>query len=218
MFTGLVAGQGRVAARRRFGDEIELTVESQFDWDSPLEIGESIAVSGVCLTATSIAGPRTFSAYVSPETLRLTTLGSQDAVNLERALRLTDRLGGHLVSGHVDALTTLKSRTQAGRSLVLRFSLPETLSHLVAPKGSVAIDGVSLTVNEAGRDFFTLNIIPQTASVTTLSAKQPGQAFNLEVDLLARYLQRLLEQKALPQAASTRTSGLSIEELVAEGF
>jgi riboflavin synthase len=236
-------GLGKITARQSQGLESLLTVESDFDWDSPLLIGESIAVSGVCLTVTQTKGPRGFKAFASKETLRLTTLGSQDRVNLERALRLTDRLGGHIVSGHVDALCTLKSKSPEGNSQKCVFSLPPDLSALVVSKGSVALDGISLTVNQVAADSFTVNVIPHTSELTTITAKRPGQTFNLEVDILGRYVKRLLEasgliapganQPSLTQPSPTQLSpnqtspnqpspkpspGLTIEDLIARGF
>jgi riboflavin synthase len=231
VFTGLVTGRGLVKSRLSLGLEVELTVESLFDWEEPLVVGESVSVSGVCLTVTGTSGRRAFKAHVSAESLGLTTLGSQDSVNLERALRLSDRLGGHLVSGHVDALSVLQSRTPAGRSLVCKFSLPKDLAALVVPKGSVALDGVSLTVNEALRDSFTVNIIPQTAKETTLADKSPGRSFNLEVDLIGRHVQRLMEMgwtekngRASGDSASSSQDGsqsegpLTIAGLMSQGF
>ncbi|MDR1486527.1 MAG: riboflavin synthase [Deltaproteobacteria bacterium] len=210
MFTGLVLGQGKITSRRKGDSEAELVVEPLFSWDGPLVVGESIAVSGVCLTVTSIKGD-SFSAYASLETLKLSTLGEQDSVNLERALKLTDRLGGHLVSGHVDGLGRLVTSTPMGKSLVCRFSYPDDLGPFIAPKGSITIDGVSLTVNEVGKHWFNVNLIPQTSTVTTLSTKKRNQAVNLEVDILARYVKRLMEGK-------NKSGSFTIEELIDKGF
>ncbi|MDR2387498.1 MAG: riboflavin synthase [Deltaproteobacteria bacterium] len=227
MFTGIALGLGQITSRKRQGSEFLLTVESHFDWDSPLVVGESIAVSGVCLTVTQTKGPRAFQAFASKETLSLTTLASQDLVNLERALRLTDRLGGHLVTGHVDALATLFLKASDGHSLKYVFSIPSELSPLVVTKGSVALDGISLTVNLVTENSVTVNLIPHTLKLTTLASKHPGQTFNLEVDILGRYVKRLLEGSALmapsapsptSQPDSKPTSGLTIEDLMARGF
>jgi riboflavin synthase len=240
VFTGITLGLGHITSRRNKGSESLLTIESSFDWESPLVIGESIAVSGVCLTVTEAVGARAFKTFASSETMSLTTLGTQNEVNLERALRLSDRLGGHLVSGHVDSLTTLIGKTKAGTSLKCLFSLPQELSPLVVPKGSVAIDGISLTVNIVNADSFSVNIIPHTASLTTISSKNRGSQCNLEVDILGRYIKRLLEtpanlaspnpaiitessnQDQVNKKASAKSSnsgpGLTIEELIAQGF
>ncbi|MDR1655958.1 MAG: riboflavin synthase [Deltaproteobacteria bacterium] len=217
MFTGLVLGTGRITARRSGRDETELTVEPDFEWDEPLVVGESVAVSGVCLTVTTLQGPKSFTAYASSETLKVTTLARENLVNLERALKLSERLGGHLVSGHVDALGRLESQTARGKSLKCIFSFPRELAPYIVPKGSIAVDGVSLTVNEVTIDRMTINIIPQTSSVTTLSGLKPGQQVNLETDILGRYVKRLLEFGLKP-AANEPSSGLTIEELILNGF
>ena len=161
-------------------------------------IGDSIAVAGVCLTVMAFE-PGAFSADVSRETLEKTTLGQLELgarVNLEPALRLGDPLGGHMVSGHVDGLARLVSSTSDARSWRLRFELPHALARFVAPKGSICLDGVSLTVNEAADAQFGVNIIPHTHEVTTLGALQPGDAVNVEIDLIARYLDRLVHPAA----------------------
>jgi riboflavin synthase len=224
VFTGLTLGRGRVVARRLGRSEAELTVEPDFDWDEPLVPGESVSVSGVCLTVTRLEGTRAFTAYASSETLRRTTLGEQDDVNVERALRLRDRLGGHLVTGHVDGVGRLKSSVKVGRSLECVFTCPAELASLLIPKGSVAADGVSLTVNEVGTDRFKVNLIPLTEAMTTLSTKKPGQPVNLETDVLARYVMRLLRTGGFAGAASARdddgrnSGGLTIADLVERGF
>ena len=200
MFTGLTQGLGRIDKRTPRGDEIELFVTAEFDWSPPLVLGESIAVSGICLTVARLEGPRGFTAHASAETLNRSTLRRANLVNLERALALGDRLGGHLVSGHVDGLGALISKTPSGASLILKFSLPGPLRPLVVAKGSIAVDGVSLTVNEVLAEAFTVNLIPHTLSRTTLGGLKPGGAVNLETDLLGKYVQRLLtfqERKAL---------------------
>jgi len=208
MFTGLTQGLGRLDRRSARGAEVELGVAAEFDWTPPLVLGESVAVSGVCLTVAGLSGPRSFTAHASAETLRCSTLGRVVRVNLERALALGDRLGGHLVSGHVDGLGALVSKTSAGASLVMKFSLPAPLRPLVVAKGSIAVDGVSLTVNEVLAEAFTVNLIPHTLDKTTLGGLRPGDAVNLETDLLGKYVQRQLNFQG----------GLSLETLARGGF
>ena len=203
MFTGIITDLGRVRAVEARGDT-RLTIDTGSDTGS-LDIGASIACSGACLTVVE-RGPGWFAADVSAETLSKTTLGTWapgTAVNLERALRLGDELGGHLVSGHVDGVAEVCERAGQGDSLRLAFSAPEALMPFIAAKGSVTLDGVSLTVNAVedgsgdapGGDRFEVNIIPHTAAATTLGACRPGTRVNLEIDLLARYVQRLMTKE-----------------------
>lgn len=213
MFTGLVQGLGRITAVRPVAGEIKLTVAPDFDWGEALVMGESIAVSGACLTVTEI-DQAAFSAHVSAETLNRTALrgvGPGLPVNLERALRLSDRLGGHLVTGHVDAVSRIKSRVQRGASQVVSFSLEPDLAKLVIEKGSVAVDGVSLTVNATGTDWFEVNVIPHTLNATTLSFKKPGDHVNLETDLIGKYVARFL-------GGDDRASKISARFLAEHGF
>ncbi len=197
MFTGIITDLGRVREITRRGDA-RFVFECAYDMAS-VEIGASIACSGACLTVVE-KGPDWFAADVSAETLSKTTLGDWQpgtAVNLERALRAGDELGGHLVSGHVDGVANLAGRREEGASLRLEVSIPAALARLVAPKGSVALDGVSLTVNEVrdgpdGGCCFGVNLIPHTAAATTLGACREGARVNLEIDTIARYVQRLL--------------------------
>ena len=183
-----------------------------------VNLGDSIAVSGVCLTVIEkTAGG--FSVDVSGETLRCTLIGSltvKDAVNLEKALTLETRLGGHLVSGHVDGLGTLLARNEDSRSVQFRIEAPAQLARYIAMKGSICVDGVSLTVNAVGGAIFELNIVPHTLAETTMHAYQPGRQVNLEVDLVARYLERLL----LGEQAAQTGSGAKItrELLESSGF
>jgi len=213
MFTGLTQGLGRLDRRAARGGEVELEVTAELDWVPPLVLGESVAVSGVCLTVAGITGSRGFTAHASAETLNRSTLGRADRVNLERALALGDRLGGHLVSGHVDGLGALASKTSAGASQILKFSLPAPLRPFVVAKGSIAVDGVSLTVNEVLPEAFTVNLIPHTLDQTTLGGLRPGEAVNLETDLLGKYVHRLLTF----QNQGDR-GGLSLEALARGGF
>jgi len=193
MFTGLVMGVGRVAAVDARGDETRFRIQALFDLDN-IVLGESIAVSGVCLTVET-AGEREFTAYASAETLAASGLGKLkpgSQVNLERALALGDRLGGHLVSGHVDCLAKVESVTPVGQSVRYRLTFPDEFSVFVVPKGSVALDGVSLTVNDCGQGYLTVNIIPSTQGATTIPTWKPGVTVNMETDMLGKYVLRML--------------------------
>lgn len=193
MFTGIVTGLGRIAGREERGADLTLTIAAEGVDLGGARIGDSIAVSGVCLTITQLEGQR-FRADVSRETLDHTTLGSLrqgSAVNLEPALKLGDALGGHLVSGHVDGLATLIARHPDARSERYEFAVPAELARYIARKGSVTLDGVSLTVNAVEGTRFAVNLIPHTLQVTTLGALSRGSRLNLEIDLLARYVERL---------------------------
>ena len=195
MFTGIVQDMGRIAALQAQGGDLRLTIEVSRLSLADARTGDSIAVSGVCLTALELTS-KTFSADVSNETLSLTTLGqlrSGDQVNLEPALRAGDALGGHLVSGHVDGVGAVLDIASDARSVRMRFGCPAPLARYFARKGSVAIDGVSLTINEAGPADFSVNLIPHTQQVTTLGEFVVGRRVNLEVDQVARYVERLLE-------------------------
>ena len=194
MFTGIIQGLGRVTGTAPGAGEVKLTIEAQFDWDGELLIGESIAVSGACLTVTEARG-RSFSAFVSRETISRTIMKdfrSGTLVNLERALRLSDRLGGHLVSGHVDGLGLIREKRPQGSSLRFTFGLDRSLTKYIIEKGSITIDGVSLTVNEVGTDYFSVNVIPHTADITSLGFKTAGDYVNLETDLIGKYVAKLL--------------------------
>ena len=196
MFTGIVIATGRVASIRQKGGDLELGIEAGALDLKRIAVGDSVSVSGVCLTATRLDGG-VFHADVSRETLDKTTLGTFAAgrrVNLEPSLRAGDPLGGHLVSGHVDAVATLADLVRDARSWRLRFELPQVLMRYVAPKGSICIDGVSLTVNEVSGRTFEVNIIPHTHEVTTLGELAAGDGANVEIDLVARYLERLVPQ------------------------
>lgn len=192
LFTGLIETQGVITRIERVAGGIRLEVYAP-DFGRDMSIGDSIAVDGACLTvAKFIRGA--FVADVSEETLRHTTLGSlrqADKVNLERALRLSDRLGGHIVTGHVDALGRLEMRQPAGNSTLYTFAAPPEVTEYLVPKGSVAVDGISLTVAQMRGTAFTAAVIPHTEEVTTLAGKPVGAAVNLEIDLLAKYVRRV---------------------------
>lgn len=200
MFTGIIQAVGRVSAIEARGADVRLRLRSETLHLADARLGDSIAVNGVCLTAIELE-PQSFSADVSSETLSCTTLGRLKAgmaVNLELALLPTTRLGGHLVSGHVDGVGRLVESRPDGRSQRLNFELPTTLARYVAAKGSICVDGISLTVNAVEASRFDVNIVPHTLANTTLTALRVGDEVNIEVDLLARYLERLLSGNEAP--------------------
>lgn len=193
MFTGIVAGTGILRGKRGAGGGMAFDLEAGFDLADPAE-GESIAINGVCLTAYAMASKR-FTVDVSPETLTRTTLGDLGVgapVNMERALRLSDRLGGHIVSGHVDCVAIVRERRPTGAFTLFTFSLPEQWSRYVIEKGSITIDGVSLTVNSCRAGRFEVSIIPHTLQVTTLGGLKIGSRVNIEVDIIGKYVEKLL--------------------------
>ncbi|MDW7772736.1 MAG: riboflavin synthase [Desulfobulbaceae bacterium] len=213
MFTGIIQGRGRVIRRQASGAGMVFCLEADFDLDDPQE-GESIAVDGVCLTAREIDGRR-FLVDVSPETLSRTGLGilqPEGKVNLERALRLSDRLGGHLVSGHVDAQGRVEERTAAGDFTLFTFSLPRSLVKYVIEKGSIAVNGVSLTVNSCGNERFTVSIIPHTLDVTTLGGLKPGDKVNIEVDIIGKYVEKMLMDKSHRAETGSRINSSFLAE------
>lgn len=218
MFTGIVQAVGKIAALEKRGGDARVRVATGKLDLSDVKLGDSIAVNGVCLTAVEMDA-RGFSADVSGETLARTTLGGfkpGDAVNLEKALTPTTRLGGHLVSGHVDGVGTVRERTQDARSVRFRIEAPAALAKYVAEKGSVCVDGVSLTVNAVDGTAFEINIVPHTLAETTLDELAPGRRVNIEVDILARYLERLLTAGKVEGAAGE--GGLTRELLARHGF
>ena len=193
MFTGIVAGTGTLLAKRGAGGGLTFELESSFDLTDPEE-GESIAVNGVCLTAYRIQ-ERRFLVDVSPETLSRTILGDLavgSRVNMERALRLADRLGGHIVSGHVDCVAQVAERKPLGDYTLFEFTIPAELDRYFIEKGSVTINGVSLTVNSCESGRFAVSIIPHTLQVTTLGELKPGSRVNIEVDIIGKYVEKLL--------------------------
>ena len=211
MFTGIIKAKGSISALQRQGGDVRLTVRSGgLPWGD-YEPGESIAVNGVCLTAVQLHDDG-FDTDVSVETLDVTALGKLSTgseVNLEPAISPGERLGGHLVSGHVDCVGTVTGRAADARSIRLKIEIPEEYAHYVAKKGSVCVDGVSLTTNEVSGNSFELNIIPHTAEVTIINGYAVGTSVNVEVDLLARYLERLLSKDG---------DGISLDFLKAHGY
>ena len=194
MFTGIVSDVGRVRRVRR-GELLDLTIATALD-TATISLGASVACSGACLTVVAVE-PGAFAVQASVETLTSTTLGEWEegmAVNLEKSLRLGDELGGHLVLGHVDGVARIVERRPEAESVRFAFEAPEELAPIIASKGSVALDGVSLTVNEVAQTRFGVNIIPHTLACTNFGSLRVGQRVNLEIDLIARYDARLLRQ------------------------
>jgi riboflavin synthase len=200
MFTGIVTDVGEVVSVATRGELRRLRIACSYDADS-IALGASIACSGVCLTVVAVAreGARTiFEVDAAAETLAVTTVGTWvegTRINLERALKIGDELGGHIVTGHVDGVAKILSRDDFDDMCLLWFDAPRDLSRFIAKKGSVALDGVSLTVNEVECDRFSVLLIPHTLAVTTLGARRAGDALNIEVDLMARYAARLSEAR-----------------------
>ncbi len=218
MFTGIIEGVGKIVGRRKLGGGIVLDLEAGFVLTDPKE-GESIAASGVCLTAYEMHGNR-FSADVSPETLSRTKLGMLnpgDFVNLERALKVSDRLGGHIVSGHVDCLATVAGQNELGLYTIVSFSLAKEQDRYIIEKGSIAIDGVSLTVNSCKAGFFSVSIIPHTLKETTLGALKVGNKVNIEVDVIGKYVAKLLSP-GVRAAKIDGGEGINPEFLAKYGF
>lgn len=215
MFTGIIQAVGEVAALEPKGGDLRLRIRTGKLDLGDVQLGDSIAVSGVCLTAVELPGDG-FWADVSGETLAHTVIGgfkSGTRVNLEKALTPTTRLGGHLVSGHVDGVGEVLERRRDARSERFRIQAPKELARYIAHKGSICVDGVSLTVNAVEGNVFDLNIVPHTLTETTLDEYRSGRRVNLEVDLIARYLERLLLGDA-----ETGGQGISLDFLRAHGF
>ncbi len=196
MFTGIIQGRGKVVSFKSVRGGLAFEFEAGFKIDNPEE-GESIAINGACLTAYNFAGNR-FSTDVSPESLSRTTLGDLGVgkiVNLERALQLSDRLGGHIVSGHVDCVGALVDQKKEGDFTILDFSVPPANDRYIIEKGSITIDGISLTVNRCWKGHFSVSIIPHTMQVTTLGDLKTSGKVNIEVDIIGKYVEKLLAEK-----------------------
>ncbi len=215
MFTGIIQSMGKLRELTRRGEDARALIASDKLDLTAVHVGDSIAVSGVCLTVVALH-EQGFSADVSAETLRCTTFAALRpgaAVNLEKSLTLSTPLGGHLVSGHVDGVAAVKMCREVGRSLCVVIEVPASLAKFIAAKGSICVEGVSLTVNEAQGSAFTVNIVPHTLQETTLGALQVGAQVNVEVDLMARYAERLLSGDH-----AEKREGLSREFLARRGF
>ena len=220
MFTGIIEGLGTISAIRASGQGRRLTITSDFVMDQT-GIGDSIAVDGACLTAVVVAGRR-FEVDVSPETLEKTTLGSSKVaqrVNLERALRLSDRLDGHLVSGHIDDTGVIKARQTSGNATNITIGVAESVARYLIRKGSVAVDGISLTINECDAASFSVSIIPHTGFVTTIGFKKVGEAVNIETDMIGKYVERFVGGRRNQESGSGDAgSGIDMQFLAKTGF
>jgi len=228
MFTGIVLDVGTVRAQEPRGGDVRIVIGLDRIDPAGLRIGDSVCVQGCCLTVTELMG-QTFAADVSRETLSLTTLGDLavgSPVNLEPSLKAGDALGGHLVSGHVDGVGSMVARREEGSALELTIAAPPEVARTLVPKGSIAVDGVSLTINQVSGDRFTVMLIPHTLAVTKLGGRAPGAPVNLEADLIAKHVDRLvdaaLERRAAggapaPAAPEAKPS-LTLETLRRHGF
>lgn len=217
MFTGLVEELGTIRSIRKGTNSALLTIEAEKILDD-IKIGDSVAVNGVCLTVTAFEG-KAFTADVMAETLAKTNLGALnpgDRVNLERALRLGDRLGGHLVSGHIDGTGIIINKERFDIATLVTIKAPEEVMRYIIKKGSVAIDGTSLTVVNFSKDNFTVSLIPHTARATTLGYKKVGQIVNLEADIIGKYIERLMTTG--DKMINKNSRGVSMELLIENGF
>jgi len=219
MFTGLIKGIGKVKSVRRIGGDMRIEIEPLFPM-SDIKNGDSIAVDGVCLTVTEVTRG-ILNMDISGETTSRSTLESLRQgveVNLEDALRLGDRLGGHIVSGHVDGVGRIISKEQQKRSWVIRIEIEKNLSRYIIEKGSVAIDGISLTVNSCDQKSFDVNIIPHTGQETTLLKKRVGDRVNIETDLIGKYVEKLLLKDTQSEKNDKKASSIDMEMLIKNGF
>ena len=222
MFTGIITGLGRITAVTPLGGSPthgkRLTIACPPSYLDDVGLGDSIALNGACMTVTRFDPvQRQFSIDISAESLACTAgLDQPGPVNLEKALTPTTRLGGHLVSGHVDGIGEVKSKSSSGRAIEYWIQAPQELSRYIAEKGSIAVDGISLTVNAVQGDLFRLTIVPHTAQETTIARWKPGHRVNLEVDQIARYLERLMQGRGQDQEQNA--SSLTLEKLAQSGF
>lgn len=217
MFTGIIEGLGTITGIRSSGEGKRFTLNADFSLES-IKTGDSISVSGVCLTAVTVDGG-CFSADVSPETLNKTTFSQAkigERVNLERALRLSDRLDGHLVSGHIDGQAIIARKQKKANAIIVSMEAPEHICRYLIEKGSVAVDGISLTVNKCRKNCFEVSIIPHTAGLTTIGIKQTGVNVNIETDMIGKYVERFLYSGVKKE--TEQESGIDKEFLARTGF
>ena len=216
MFTGIIEGQGKVTRITPQEQGNRLFVTTDFKLEGA-KIGDSIAVNGACLTAVALSDT-SFEADVSPETVSKTTFNRiriGDTVNIERALRFSDRLDGHLVSGHIDGVGTIKEKKKAGNAVIINIETSGSLCRYIIRKGSVAVDGVSLTVNKHVQNSFEVSIIPHTSKITTIAVKKPGDPVNIETDMIGKYVERFLNHSDKKEAGR---KPIDMELLAKNGF
>lgn len=219
MFTGLIETVGEIDQIGKKGNSFQIRITAALDL-SKSDIGASIAVDGVCLTAVDV-GKNAFAVEASPETLERTTLNERkrgDRVNLEQALQLSDRLGGHLVTGHIDGIGEIISNTKDSNAWVIGISIPPFLTRYLVKKGSIGVDGASLTVNEIEGNTFTVSIIPHTAQNATIGKKRIGEKVNIETDLIGKYVERFLNEAALLPKIKGKASSINTDFLNKHGF
>ncbi|WP_319583296.1 riboflavin synthase [uncultured Pseudodesulfovibrio sp.] len=219
MFTGLIMGMGRIETVEARGSETRFRIRALFDL-ADIELGESIAVNGVCLTVETF-GEQWFTCYASRETLSVTSLGGLrpgSQVNLERAMAMGDRFGGHIVAGHVDCLAEVDQVRPAGESKIYRLAFDAAHGRYVIPKGSVTLDGISLTVNDCAPTWLEVNIIPETQKVTTISGWTPGTKVNMETDVIGKYVERMVQPWTGGSGTEESQTGITMEYLRKNGF
>lgn len=220
MFTGIIEGLGTLSGIRPADQGKRLTIDADYTLDQT-KIGDSIAVNGACLTVVKINLKR-FEVDLSPETMEVSTFGAAkqgDRVNLERAMRLSDRIDGHLVLGHVDGIGIIQERKSIGNAVMVSIGIPEDLSRYMIHKGSVAIDGISLTINACEPARITVSIIPHTAEKTTIGMKQNGDPVNIETDMIGKYVERFTQTDLVPSGKKTKKStAIDMEFLAKSGF
>ena len=219
MFTGIIEGQGAISHIETAHAGSRIVINTSIHLDN-VQIGDSIAVNGVCLTVVMREKKR-FAADISPETVQRTTFCDArpgTRVNLERALKLSDRIDGHLVTGHVDGTARLTDKSSAGNAVICTFSAAPDLCGYMIRKGSVAVDGVSLTINDCGKDFFSVSIIPHTALSTTITDIRPGDAVNIETDMIGKYVAKFVLSKPDAPHTDPKTSKIDMKFLAESGF
>ncbi len=220
MFTGIIEGLGTISGIKASGQSRRMAINADYELDH-IKIGDSISVNGACLTVVSFTEKR-FEVDVSSETVAKTTLGKAkmgDRVNLERALRISDRIDGHLVSGHIDGIGSIKSKKTQENAIIINFDIQESIAYYIIKKGSIAIDGISLTVNECDHVSFQVSIIPHTAKLTTLGFKKISDSVNVETDIIGKYVERFVSPMQSGESKKeAEKSSVDMQFLAKTGF